>query len=141
MVGAERPPVVLISERLWRDSFERSEDVVGRTITVGGRPFTIVGVTPAGFPGLLQRDVGQSEAGYPQVWLPLRHAAVSVRSDGVLGAVAVGRRARAPGTSLRRAQAELATLGERLKGAEGAEPRAAQVDFVPGRPQVERSSC
>ena len=90
--------MVLISERLWRDSFERSEAVVGRTITVGGRPFTIVGVTPAGFPGLLQRDVGQSEAGYPQVWLPLRPGAVSLRTDGVLGAVAVGGRARAPRT-------------------------------------------
>ncbi len=88
-------------------------------------PFTIVGVTPAGFPGLLQRDVGQSEAGYPQVWLPLGHAlfrsARTAFSAPWLSVVARGR----PGTSLRRAQAELATLGERLKGAEGAnrEPR------------------
>ncbi len=94
---ADGPPVALISEPLWRDSFERSEDVLGRTIMVGGRPFTIVGVTPAGFPGLLQRDVGQSEAGYPQVWLPLRHAVVSLRTDGADRAVAVGRCARAPG--------------------------------------------
>ena len=116
---ADAPPVALISERLWQDSFERSEDVLGRTIMIGGRPFTIVGVTPAGFPGLLQRDVGRSQAGYPQVWLPLDHAAfrsaLAARTASWLSVVARAR----PDTNLKRAQAELAALGRRLKGAEG----------------------
>ena len=137
----ERPPVVLISDPLWRDSFERSPAVVGRTITVGGRPFTIVGVTPAGFPGLLQRDVGQSEAGYPQVWLPLRHAVFRSARYGVLGAVAVGRRARAPRHKPETRAGGARNSGREVERGRGAEPRAAPVDFVPGRPQVERSSC
>jgi len=64
---AEAPPVVVISEGVWRESYQSEADVLGRVLTVSGRPYTIVGVTPAGFPGLLQRDIGQSTRGYPQV--------------------------------------------------------------------------
>ena len=116
---AEGAPVVLISERLWRDGFEMSEEVLGRTITVGDRSFTIVGVTPGGFPGLLQRDVGRSEAGYPQVWLPLHEARFQsdqrARTASWLSVIARTR----PGAVLSRARAEIAALAPRLKGAEG----------------------
>ena len=115
-------PVALIGERLWRDSFEASEDALGRTLTIAGRPFTIVGVAPAGFSGLLRRDIGHGEAGHPQVWLPLRHA--SARSSQTSRSrpwLSVAGRVR-PGTSLKRAQAELSVLGTRLKGARGTGP-------------------
>ena len=93
----DESPVVLISERVWRDSFETSDDVLGRTITVGGRLFTIVGVTPVGFPGLLQRDVGYRQADYPQVWLPLRHATLRSSLASRSRAVVVRGRTRPPG--------------------------------------------
>lgn len=47
--GAE--PAALISDGMWRRRFGRSPDVVGRRLSVNGRPFTIVGVTTRGFTG------------------------------------------------------------------------------------------
>jgi len=117
-------PVALIGERLWRDSFEASDDVVGRTVTIAGRPVTIVGVTPAGFPGLRPRDIGHRADTYPQIWQPLRHAMESSRAPRSRPWLYVAGRAR-PGAGLRAAQAELAVVGTRLTGARGtgAEPR------------------
>jgi predicted permease len=43
--------VVVISHRLWREQFGGDDEVIGRTIRLNGRPFTVVGVTAAGFSG------------------------------------------------------------------------------------------
>ena len=40
-------PVVLLSERLWRSTFGADAGIVGRGVTLGGRPCTVVGVLPA----------------------------------------------------------------------------------------------
>jgi predicted permease len=40
------PPVVLISERLWEDQFQRDRDVLNKTIRLNDQEFTIVGVMP-----------------------------------------------------------------------------------------------
>src|SRR5688572_25168315 len=44
-------PVVVISRELWRTRFAGRPDIVGHEIRLNGNVFTIVGVTPAGFPG------------------------------------------------------------------------------------------
>ncbi len=46
---AGRPAVVVISDRLWRERFDGSVNPVGRQLTLGGNPYTIVGVLPRGF--------------------------------------------------------------------------------------------
>jgi predicted permease len=43
--------VVVISNRLWQTQFGNDRDVIGRTIRLNGRRFTIVGVTAPGFTG------------------------------------------------------------------------------------------
>ena len=56
------PGVVVIGHDLWRARFGGAADVVGRSVAIGGAPFTVVGVMPPAF-------------GFPtahQVWLPLR---------------------------------------------------------------------
>lgn len=40
-------PVVMISEELWRNRFDGAPSVLGQTITLNGKNFTIVGVIPA----------------------------------------------------------------------------------------------
>jgi putative ABC transport system permease protein len=55
-------PVVVVSERLWRDRLSAAPDIVGRSIVLDGRARTIVGVMPAGF---------QFPTGDERVWLPL----------------------------------------------------------------------
>jgi hypothetical protein len=44
-------PVAVISHRLWQSRFAGRTDIVGTTIHLNGGQFTIVGVTPANFPG------------------------------------------------------------------------------------------
>ena len=46
------PPVAVIDYGYWQRRFGGSRDVLGGTITVGARAFTIVGVTPRAFSGL-----------------------------------------------------------------------------------------
>ena len=58
-----RHPVAMISARVWRDQFDSSPDVVGRTAKLNGRPFTLVGVLPVRFKGLSLRQI--------DVWVPL----------------------------------------------------------------------
>jgi predicted permease len=44
-------PVIVISYRVWQTYFGSDPSVIGRTIHVNKRPYTIVGVTPAVFQG------------------------------------------------------------------------------------------
>ncbi len=48
-----RTPVAVISDAYWSRRFGRSPDVIGKALTVRGRPVTIVGVTAPGFHGLV----------------------------------------------------------------------------------------
>ena len=57
-------PAAVISEGYWQRRFGRSPSAVGKTFIVGGRVFTIVGVTPASYQGV--------RTGYaPDVTLPI----------------------------------------------------------------------
>jgi predicted permease len=47
------PPAAVISYGYWQRRFGGSPDAIGRTLRVDSRLFTIVGVTPQGFDGLL----------------------------------------------------------------------------------------
>ncbi|MGB9464826.1 MAG: ABC transporter permease [Candidatus Acidiferrum sp.] len=50
MPGA--PPVCVINHRLWRQRYDESTSVLGRTIRVNGNEFVIVGVAPKSFFGV-----------------------------------------------------------------------------------------
>ena len=50
---AGAPPVAVISYALWQRRFAGSADVIGTSITVDKQPYTIVGVTPPEFRGIL----------------------------------------------------------------------------------------
>ena len=55
--GGKDGPVAVISHRLWRERFGGVTDAIGRSLTLDGAPFTIVGVTPPEFLGI---EVGQA---------------------------------------------------------------------------------
>jgi hypothetical protein len=48
-----RAPIAVISDDYWERKYGRSPDVIGRTLNIGGRAITIVGVTAPGFHGLV----------------------------------------------------------------------------------------
>ena len=56
-------PVAVLSYRLWQRSFAGDPSVVGRSMLLGGRPATVIGVAPQGFANLGTDD--------PDLWLPL----------------------------------------------------------------------
>ena len=52
--GLDKPgnaPVVVISDRFWRNRLNSSPDAVGLTLRLNGQPATIVGITPKNFNG------------------------------------------------------------------------------------------
>jgi putative ABC transport system permease protein len=93
------PPVATIGEDVWESRFGRDPGVVGRTVSLGGSPVTIVGVMPAEF-------------WFPngaRVWVPLRFDPSAYRPGAGQAVGVFGRLT--PGASLESVQAELATVG------------------------------
>src|SRR6266851_4288285 len=57
-------PVAVVSYRFWQTHFAANPNIVGQTIEINQRPYTIVGVTPAAFQG--------SQTGVrTELWLPI----------------------------------------------------------------------
>jgi predicted permease len=88
--------VCVISYGLWQSRFGSAPDVVGRNVEINGRPYAILGVTPAGFDGTEQGTRAQ-------VYVPLAMAAQISSTPPDLNLV--GRRK--PGVTLAQAQAIL----------------------------------
>jgi putative ABC transport system permease protein len=113
-------PVVVLSEGFWRRRFDGRKDVVGETIILNDVPFTVVGVTRAGFRGwwgVVRRWAGFEfeDAWIPSSMAPLGMLAPEWRTPKLLeephvhGWGAVGRMR--PGYGLRQVRAELDVLG------------------------------
>ena len=66
--------VVVISDQLWRSHFEAASDVIGRTLRINARPFTVVGVMPPHFRFPVT-------APSPQLWVTLAEDARTEAPD------------------------------------------------------------
>jgi len=51
------PDVVILSDALWNRLFGRSPEAIGQTVTLGGRPHTIIGVLPPDFESIPAVDL------------------------------------------------------------------------------------
>lgn len=60
-------PVVVLGSALWRRRFQGDPAVVGRTVNLSGRTFTVVGIAPAEFHSVDQLTYGQ-------FWIPFDYA-------------------------------------------------------------------
>ena len=96
--------VVVLGETLWRTRFGADPGIVGRTVTLSGQPYTVIGVAPTtpAYPGPIQ------------VWLPLgyglgRSAMRDSHSYDVVGRLR-------PGVPIGQAQADVAAVARRLEG-------------------------
>ena len=110
--SASSAPVVVLSYRLWQRRFNGDASIVGRTIRLGGKPATVIGVAPRLFTGL-----GTDRT---DVWLPLAQhsyffggglALDDPKFDGMT--MMYGRLA--PGVSSAAAAAELLALSEQQR--------------------------
>ncbi len=100
VAGAER--VVLLGFGLWQRRFGGDTALVGRTITINGEPFSVVGILP--------EDMAFPAAA--QLWVPLALGSEEAVARHPRNLVALARLS--SGASLSRAAAEVAALGERL---------------------------
>ncbi len=96
-------PVVLLSDHVWRDRYNRDPSVIGQTLRANGEQMTIVGVMPEGFQFPLEQDI----------WLTLRLDPVALeRGDGtqlsVIGLLPED-------GSLDEAQAEFVTMARQIE--------------------------
>jgi putative ABC transport system permease protein len=70
----DAPAVAVIGYHLWLERFDGAPNIVGRSILVADRPFTVVGVAPPRFTGVQPTGLGESPLNATQLWLPLHHA-------------------------------------------------------------------
>lgn len=61
------PRVVVLSHRMWQRDFGGDANVAGKTLTVRGQVYTIVGVAPEAFTGVVPLLA-------PELWMPMQYA-------------------------------------------------------------------
>jgi predicted permease len=106
--GTNDPSSVVLSYRTWISTFDGDPAVVGRTVRLNQRPFTVVGVAPKDFGGIY---LGESFG----LWM------LAANPDGVVVAKLQ------PGASPERARAELAALDGQLAANAGQNDRYSRV--------------
>jgi putative ABC transport system permease protein len=101
-------PVVVLSERLWRTRLGANPHIMGSSITLDQRPFTVVGIMPASFEIPLFGN--NQEIWIPVIQDPLFSAWIPKRE---LHWLRVAGRLN-PGVSLERAQSEVDAISRRV---------------------------
>lgn len=96
------PPIVIISNRYWKEELGGRGDVIGEQIRISGIPTTIIGVMPQNFDFPWRTDI----------YLPLEQTAELHRRGVANGGWAFGRLAN--GASEKSARAELEAINARL---------------------------
>jgi putative ABC transport system permease protein len=96
------PRVAVISEKLWWRRFGGGPGLIGRSLTLDGQPYTVVGI--------LRKGVQLPSAA--DVWVPKVFSPQELQQRGAVYFAAIGRLA--PGATLRQARAEADVIGRRL---------------------------
>ena len=94
--GANR--VVVISHELWQRRFGGASDLIGRSITLNGEPYNVVGIMPSDFRLLTKTDV----------WTPLAFTPAEENDRQSNYLIPIARRK--PGISNEQARAEVETI-------------------------------
>ncbi len=102
--------IVILSHKLWERRFNSDASIIGKSILLSGRPYTVVGIMPAGVQhvGGDYRSTAHGES--VDVWGPLEVGPKSGRGSHFCNAV--GRMK--PGVSIAQANADLNGIAERL---------------------------
>ena len=122
--GEDEPgaaPVILISVELWQRKFGATPDVLGKSLTVDDRSYTIVGVLPASFTLYRGTDVYIPMGQWGNSGLQNRGAGLGLQGIGRLK----------PGVTLAEAQADLDGVMRRLAEAYPEANRAIGATVVP----------
>jgi predicted permease len=111
-VTPDAHPVAVMSHAVWRARFHGDPSIVGRTLVINARAFTLLGIAPPGFNGTFM-GLGMG------LWIPMAMqktivpGADRLTSRGIRWLLALGRLK--PGMSVEDANAELVTLARQLE--------------------------
>ncbi|HVG32516.1 MAG TPA: ABC transporter permease [Pyrinomonadaceae bacterium] len=100
---AGRNFVAVISDRLWQRNFGADPQIIGKSITLGGETFTLVGVMPQGF---------EFPSATTDIWTPLVFSKEQLAERGNHSLRVIGR-LKADAT-LQQAQEQMSTIARRL---------------------------
>ncbi len=117
---------VILSDGLWRRRFNADPSVIGRTVTMSAKSYTIAGVMPAGFDPPQLGWLGSQE-----LWFPLV-ASPQTRAWGRF-LIVIGRLA--PGVWLERARAEMVAIAA-ARARESAPNKDWSASVVPLRDEI-----
>ena len=119
-------PVVIISNRLWKNRFGRSPETVGKSVVLNGVDYTIVGVLPSGFRFWSDADV----------YVPLGQGDPLDLNDRTVhpGIFTIARLA--PGVTIGQAQSEMRSIQESLDQLYPAADRGIGIDVVPLKQEI-----
>jgi putative ABC transport system permease protein len=133
---AGRDAVVVLSHHFWRRRFAGNPDIIGQSLSLDGRPFTVIGVTNPSFVGL--------QLEMPDIWVPLmmRASMPSINTEDFDGANPdwfggqdvrwLNLHARLkPGKTIADAQAEMTVLFSRLPRATNKEESQVTIAVTP----------
>jgi predicted permease len=94
-------PVVVLSHGFWQSQFAGNQAIVGQTITLDDRSYTVIGVMPQSF----------AHQGPPPLWVPIGPQNWNQRDVRVAGNV-IGRLK--PGVTVEQARAEMNAIAQQL---------------------------
>lgn len=124
----DEPPaarVVVISHHMWQREFGSDPAIAGKSLTLRGLPYTIAGVAPPSFTGVVPLLT-------PELWLPVQHveevepAGITDSVPSPIGTTRLERRGMRwmfikgrlkPGTTAAQAHANVALIGAQLEAA------------------------
>jgi putative ABC transport system permease protein len=94
--------VVVLSHKLWTTTFGADAGIIGRSLTLDGEPYTVIGVMPQGT---------AFDRGFSQMWRPLAFKP-SERTRNFHWMQALGRLK--PGVTIEQARAQMDAIGARI---------------------------
>ena len=123
-------PAALISEGLWRRKFDAAKDVLGKSITLDGKDYTIIGVIPARFhlltPSFHEQDVYAPIRQWNNNLLMKRGAGLGIHGFGRLK----------PGVTIAQARADMDEVTRNLAAAFPDADRGISASIVPLKEQM-----
>jgi putative ABC transport system permease protein len=133
-----RDRVVVLSNSLWRRRFAADPAIVGRTVTIDGEPFEVVGVLPDTFrfPAVSRLYSIPLDAARPELWKPFAIA----ENDPFSGTnfAGIGRLAR--GVTIEQARQEIDALQRAILESRGPSNATLPADLVPLREHITSGS-
>jgi putative ABC transport system permease protein len=126
-------PGVVLSDAFWRTRFAADRGVLGRSVSLNGVSFAVIGVAPPRFTGTLR-------GGAPHLFVPFTSQVPreELLARGRRGLIAVGRLA--PTASVQAAQAELSVVARRLAASDPQTNRGVVVTVGPERTALFREA-